>query len=335
MRGGRGSACGAWRRLSRRLKRKAHCALGSPRPPMIVARIDKSTKKCIMQHKVILMEEAKKTYTFGAYVWFGYMLPFKEKLDAIKRAGFDNICLWWDDNVINCDGSLAEQIDIAYKFDLHVEHAHIPYYDCNKLWKDCIDGVDLMNMCIKSVELAYCLNVPTLVMHPFELKKPVDGSTKIFMERFKKITQVCANKEIRFAVENLADNDCLKSILRSNNDNPYVGLCFDSGHNNIVSKDFSLLTEFSKKVFALHLHDNDSISDSHLLPFEGNVNWKVFIKALKNTSFTGSLMLEACFPFDYSKLDTENSEKIMLPDIPMDEYLLKAYDSLKKLSSFV
>ena len=28
------------------------------------------------------------------------------------------------------------------------------------------------------------------------------------------------------------------------------------------------------KLIALHLHDNDGISDQHLLPFDGTVNWK-------------------------------------------------------------
>ena len=34
---------------------------------------------------------------YGIFSWFGFVMPLSERLELIKKAGFDSTCLWWED----------------------------------------------------------------------------------------------------------------------------------------------------------------------------------------------------------------------------------------------
>ena len=95
------------------------------------------------------------------------------------------------------------------------------------------------------------------------------------------------------------------------------GSALDSGHHNIAEHNsFALLREFKGRVFATHIHDNNSEKDMHVLPYseECNVDWKKFMENIEASYFEGSLMLEACYPIDYEKMTGENDELLLTPD---------------------
>ncbi|MBO5688913.1 MAG: sugar phosphate isomerase/epimerase [Lentisphaeria bacterium] len=64
-------------------------------------------------------------------------------------------------------------------------------------------------------------------------------------------------------------------------DSPYLGCCFDSGHANLAAKgkglqianDPDVLEKMLPWIINCHIHDNDGLSDQHLAPGEGNVDW--------------------------------------------------------------
>ena len=79
--------------------------------------------------------------------------------------------------------------------------------------------------------------------------------------------------DIPLALENMP-HDNYEVLTSYMNDYPeeYIGLTCDTGHANIAGKtgDFYRL---KSRVRALHINDNDGISDQHLIPGDGNVNW--------------------------------------------------------------
>ena len=85
------------------------------------------------------------------------------------------------------------------------------------------------------------------------------------------------------------------------------------------------------RVYALHLHDNNGKTDQHLLPFEGSVNWGLFMQQLNKTAFSGSLMLEACYPFDFEKADKSTDIHYSEPPIAAEEYLNMAISACRRL----
>ncbi len=271
----------------------------------------------------------------GTYTWFGYESSFEERLQKIKEAGFDTICTFWDRSMESMDGKLEDQPEKADKVGLYLEHTHLPYYGCDALWNNDLKAQALRDLYIEGVKSAKDAFIKTLVIHPYEIYVPKGKRYTHFYDNMRRITDVCADVDIRIAIENLGENELLPQIIDDLGDNPCVGFCFDSGHNNVVNhNDFFLLEKFSDKLFATHIHDNNSQKDQHLLPYSDscNVDWKECLIALNNTSFTGSLMLEASYPIDYDALNKPDST-VPVPDMPMIEWLMAAKESCDKIYS--
>lgn len=268
----------------------------------------------------------------GTYTWFGYDIPLSDELKLISAIGFDSICTWWSEYSSDSTPPREKQAELAQNNGLTLEHAHIPYYGCDNLWRDNLDGETLFTRTKNDIRAAAEL-VPTLVMHPFEKLAPDGGSYECFIDRMKRLRDHADKYQVRLAVENLGERELIRRIIHELAESDYIGLCFDSGHNNVVSHDdFSLLEEFADRVFALHLHDNDSNSDQHLIPFLGNISWDKLISALSQTSFCGSLMLESSYPFDYSIADTDPNYIFDAPSIPVEDYLSQSLDACRRLN---
>ena len=232
---------------------------------------------------------------YGIYTWFGFALPLPEKLRLIRQAGFDTVGLWWGDTFSRWDGSRESQAEAARHAGLRVENGHLPYFGCNALWEDKLAGQQLLEDYIGAIDAA-AGRVKTLILHPFD-KDPPPIPPELFLTRLRILGERCARRQIRLALENLNERDCLCRLLDLCAENPWIGLCFDAGHNNTLSPaGFLLLHTYPGRLFALHLHDNDGAKDQHLLPGEGSVDWRGFRAALQKTSYCGPLLLEAACP---------------------------------------
>lgn len=262
----------------------------------------------------------------GIFTWFGYVLPFADRLSLIKDAGFDSICTWWADTFSDMDGRKEDHFEMAFKAGLRLEHTHLPYFGCDVLWKDGIDGNDLEKEYRNAIENAAKCGVSTVVLHPYDNKEVTQSNGwDVFMPRMARIVDTAQHAGVRLALENLQESHVIRRILTLLGDNENVGICFDSGHGNISDHgDFSVLTEYPDKIYALHLHDNDGVHDQHLLPYEGNINWNTFMSALEYIDFGGSFMLEASYPFDFEKADRSSDMCYIPPPIPPEEYLSQA-----------
>ena len=82
---------------------------------------------------------------------------------------------------------------------------------------------------------------------------------------------------------------------------------------------------FRQKLVATHIHDNhgrgdDQIGDpdTHLLPFDGNMDYERMMRKLDEYNFEGALILEV-----------NNSHH---QDMSHEEFLTTCYDRIKKIS---
>ena len=158
---------------------------------------------------------------------------------------------------------------------------------------------------------------------------------ELFVHRMHRIIDFAENNSISVAIENVYENGTVRALLDEFKGNPYVGLCFDTGHNNIAAhNDFSLLGEYPDRLMALHIHDNNGASDQHLLPYEGNISWKDFMLALKDSTYNGPLMLESCSPFDYEEYGKFSKGTAKPNREPPEHYLLRAKEACLKISKF-
>lgn len=263
----------------------------------------------------------------GIFTWFGYVLPFSEKLRLIKGAGFDSVCIWWGDEFSESDGTKEEQLKSALEMGLRIENAHLPYYGCDALWFFDEKGKKCFDFYNESIASAAGAGISRIVMHPFELRIPLGGNRELFIERLNTLTDTAAGGGAVICLENLADNEAFRGIMGLADSR--LGVCFDSGHNNVASGgDLSLLEEFSERIYAVHLHDNDGKVDQHLLPGEGIIDWPRLIATLNKTAYGGCLMLESCQPYGYD--EAEGYGAAVTVERTAEEYLAAARGALER-----
>lgn len=53
----------------------------------------------------------------------------------------------------------------------------------------------------------------------------------------------------------------------------------------------ALLT-MGKRIKVLHVHDNMGVTDQHLAPYMGNINWEDFIQSMREIDYQGSFSFE-------------------------------------------
>lgn len=71
------------------------------------------------------------------------------------------------------------------------------------------------------------------------------------------------------------------------------GICWDTGHANIVLGDQTEdIRRLGPRLRALHLNDNHGGKDEHLLPYFGTVDFHAVMRAIRDAGFDGILTLE-------------------------------------------
>lgn len=79
------------------------------------------------------------------------------------------------------------------------------------------------------------------------------------------------------------------------NDDSFVA-CLDLGHAEIMGEDVSapqMIRALGSHLQALHIHDNNKITDLHQIPFSGTMDFDPIVKALKEINYSGYFTLEA------------------------------------------
>lgn len=71
-----------------------------------------------------------------------------------------------------------------------------------------------------------------------------------------------------------------------------VGICFDTGHANMMSDVPSAFETVKTFVHSTHVHDNDKDRDSHLWPGAGTIDWKQTVGLLSEAPHKPPLLLE-------------------------------------------
>jgi len=109
---------------------------------------------------------------------------------------------------------------------------------------------------------------------------------------------------MKVAIENLMDgiHDGLRTFtavpaeliwLIDGTDPENVGVCWDTGHAHLQRLDQGkAIRTLGSRIIATHIADNDTSRDQHLLPFEGTIDWKAVMSALRETGYSGTLNLE-------------------------------------------
>lgn len=252
------------------------------------------------------------------YDWFGYQIPNKERYQLIKEAGFDGVLLWWSDGFgRDCFGrnDYRRGPQAARESGLYIENIHTPVHNENNLWLDNLDGEAVTDCYLQCVADCAAFEIPTMVVHLPNEDNPINT---LGLDRIKRITEKAEQLGVNVAMENLWNLSNLAYVLEQV-DSPRIGFCYDSGHHYNHCPDHDLLSIFSSRLMALHLHDNNGSYAQHGLPFDGTTDWSTTMKKIAETGYTGAIAIEA-MNWDYE-------------DLSAKEFLHKAFERAKRLEA--
>lgn len=220
--------------------------------------------------------------TLGQNFRFGYDdVPPAQRMAAIRRAGFDDVMLWWGDEFEKTDGSPRALWRMARAEGLGVRTAHFPNHRAHWLWLPGERGDAYEAQMRRAVEDCGALGIRHLVVHTTrQLMTPEPNEAGV--ERLGRVLTLCEREGVNIALENtrfLRYNAYLYERLSS----PNVKFCFDSGHAHCFTPGEDPLGRFGDKLCTMHLHDNfgPEAGDEHHLMGEGDVDFDALFARLR------------------------------------------------------
>jgi len=92
--------------------------------------------------------------------------------------------------------------------------------------------------------------------------------------------------------EIVSNSDGMLALIKAS-DSDNLGLVLDTGHLFFQREVLPIsVQKLGKKIFHVHLNDNDGLRNFHWPPGKGSIDWKAFLMALKNIDYSGFLMLD-------------------------------------------
>ncbi len=251
----------------------------------------------------------------------------KERIKLIEDTGFDGVFLYSQYNP-------REYIDLLSKSKLHIETLHLPYKEIeggvsidpkyvNVLWSESERSDKYINWIIEEIYFAQNYGIKNVVAHITGGNNPPQMN-EVGLNNILRILNVCEALDINFCMENTRRTDYIQYVfdnLKSDN----LKFCFDSGHANAFTQNLETFPWhlMGNKLQCVHLHDNDGISDQHLQPFAGNINWDKLINIIYKYSPEIQLTLEVRCSIEQKSMFTER------------EYLELCYNSLTNIENLI
>ena len=213
------------------------------------------------------------------------------------------------------------------EYDIVCETIHSPFDHINDMWGDDDEaGEKILNRLKESVDRCEKYGIPVTIVH-VSSGRPMPEITEIGVKRYEELFDYAKSKGVKVALENLRYLENLKYFFDRGYD---VGFCWDNGHQYCRGENIDYMGMFSDKLIALHIHDNRAglDTDDHLLPFDGNIDFDVVAKAIADSGYEGTLMLEVF------KNSTKGDEK-PYESLTEEEYYERAVASAKKLLDMI
>ena len=218
-----------------------------------------------------------------------------ETIDAIKRAGFQNVFLQWYNAVWKV--SQEEQLKYAREQGLNVIFAHLGYKNINELWREGEAGDQLAEGYKQDIKVCKENNIPMVILH-LTSKTTAPPYGEIGLKRIQEIVDYAESLGIKVAFENNRMKGYLDYVIE-HVDNENAGVCFDAGHYHAFFHDDFDFSKFKDRIIAVHLHDNDESDDQHLIPFDGTNDWDKIIEKLVECNYDGPITMEQCYRNQY------------------------------------
>lgn len=256
------------------------------------------------------------TYSTTTYTPFGLYGPEKT-FALLKEIGYDaldygspcSLYAWGQETVFDASATafeayFAHHAACAKAADIAIGQVHAPF----PTWPESQDPTEfrgMMEAIKKSIRATAIMGAPYLVVHCAMRRgwAPDDdpaASRALNYRVFEELIPVAEREGITLALENMPCRGiptCTPEELCDYIDmmgSSRLVACLDTGHANITGIDCGdFARALGQRLRVLHLHDNDGISDQHVTPYHGTVNWESLMQGLRDIDYQGTLSLES------------------------------------------
>ena len=221
-------------------------------------------------------------------------------LTDIKDAGFNSVMV---DATSRLTNGFSEDILLAHEMGLDVPFAHLNCRTADDLWHGGDVAKAHAEKIIDQIKVLAKCKVGMGILHPNENKipnVPAPKPTPQALTLMREIVDAAGRHGVKIALENTdaANLEHFNYVL-DNIKSPWLGFCYDSGHHMLFTPDTDLLGKYGDRCIAVHFHSNMMLNhitswqdDSHMLPYDGKVDFNRIIKSIKNSGYKGCTMLE-------------------------------------------
>jgi len=190
------------------------------------------------------------------------------------------------------------------KYGMEYETLHAPFGHMNDIWLE--DDHGMLDELLNCVDHCVLAGAPIAVVHLSAGSKP-PSITDIGRERFTRLVEYGREKNVKIAFENQRKLANIAWAFEAFPDES-VGFCWDCGHELCFTPGRHYMPLFGDRLICTHIHDNTCIynDDSHFLPFDGAGDFDYVARAIRESGYTGSLMLEVGNKTRYGEMSPQD-----------------------------
>lgn len=233
-----------------------------------------------------------------------FTVPVEDQIQRVYDAGFRHMDMnFWDwchdpaspfrkDNWRDWVEGIAKK---AQSLNVTFTQAHADVYNFYT------GDSSRYEMYLRSIEGAAMLGIPWITFHPSghpDFSPETEAQNiRDNIEYYKPIVEIAEKFRVGIALENmsrrLSTAEHLNTMVDAL-DSPYVGICWDTGHAHIASQpQAESIRLMGKRLHALHVQDNDGVTDEHMPPHFGTIEWAPLMDALREIHYPGDFTFEA------------------------------------------
>jgi sugar phosphate isomerase/epimerase len=286
----------------------------------------------------------------------GFFDNYNDKIKCIYETGFKYIDFGMSDDELfvseNWKDNAKKLLDDTEKLGARFVQAHAP--SGNPINVDPILAEEQFNKIIRAVEICGVMGIPNIVVHTGTRcglnKEEIFKKNKEF---FEKVFPIMEKNNVNVLCENSTKINVKDKYFQNSGadikefveyiNHPLFHACWDIGHGNCEGLQYNELTTIGNDLYALHVHYNFGVSDSHHLPFFGITNFDDIMNALIDVKYKGYFTFEACAQLSPTKLrrtfekDTRLYDSLLFMKkkverlmFEMGEYILKQYNCFEE-----
>lgn len=243
-------------------------------------------------------------WTTGISTGIGYRHPIEETLEPIRAAGFSTLEISTAPQHLDLSSAtglqaLHRRIEAA---GLRVHSLHAPFgHDVNITSPDASQRRAALDRLHRAAEALAILGGTLYVIHPGgEDQRWVwerDLRMPLAVEGLLEMAAGCHARGLTLVLEtplphllggSLDDFGWILDRLPREG----VGVCIDTSHCSLGGFLFEAMARFGDGLVHVQVSDNRGVTDDHLPPGQGHIDWSRFRQALIGVGYRGVFMLE-------------------------------------------